>query len=393
MRTGVMKWIDHWVGLPLCVFFGFINKAAGIFFPKSKTYLKQPSVILISKYFGIGSIVLISSLMRAIRKRYPSAKIVFITFKTNEPLLKLYGLTDKIISIDNNSPLGFLRDVLINLFWLSFHRPDIAIDLEFYSKFSNLINFLSGAKVRFGFDLPAFWRKSMITNPIKFDYNTHISLMYKSVADAMAIKDYDLMPVKLDTSTEVKNKVRQMLINKGIDLNNRLIGINVNASDLALCRRWPAHNFIALIEELAQKEHVAVILTGSASEVQYTFEICNKILGPGKKNVFNTAGEFTLNEFIALLGFLALFITNDSGPFHLAYSQEVPTVSLWGPGAPSLYGPLSPKHKVLYSRYPCSPCMYIYRKDASTACNDKVPCMEDITPRMVAAAASELAGI
>jgi ADP-heptose:LPS heptosyltransferase len=42
------------------------------------------------------------------------------------------------------------------------------------------------------------------------------------------------------------------------------------------------------------------------------------------------------------------FLTNDSGPVHIAYAQGVDTISLWGVGRPSFYGPLTGNHSTLY---------------------------------------------
>jgi len=67
----------------------------------------------------------------------------------------------------------------------------------------------------------------------------------------------------------------------------------------------------------------------------------------------------------------------------LAKAVGTRTISLWGPGSVDLYGPYQKEkdlHDVIYKRYPCSPCLYVYRTDAGFFCGQKAPCMEAIDP-------------
>ena len=70
------------------------------------------------------------------------------------------------------------------------------------------------------------------------------------------------------------------------------------------------------------------------------------------------AGELTLEVFSALLKRLSLFITNDTGPMHLAFAAETPTVAIFGPTDPTLCGPHRVKHAIALSATPtCAPCL------------------------------------
>lgn len=60
-------------------------------------------------------------------------------------------------------------------------------------------------------------------------------------------------------------------------------------------------------------------------------------------------GRFSLGELAAAIRWCSLFITNDSGPMHVAVSQKVPVVALYGPSNPMFYGPYTDKAIVLES--------------------------------------------
>ena len=71
-----------------------------------------------------------------------------------------------------------------------------------------------------------------------------------------------------------------------------------------------------------------------------------------KKRVINLAGETNLLELAAFMEKCDLFISNDSGPLHLATAMDVRTVSFFGPETPALYGPRGKKHSILYKKLP-----------------------------------------
>ena len=95
------------------------------------------------------------------------------------------------------------------------------------------------------------------------------------------------------------------------------------------------------------------------------------------------AGEWSLDEFIAGLELFDCFLTNDSGPMHMAAAQGVPTVSLWGPGRPDFYSPRVGNNLNIYADYPCSPCLYMFTTFEGMWCHHEAWCMQAIAPQVV----------
>ena len=91
-KISLLKFIDHWVGGPICIVLAFLNRLCHPFY---KTHLSvsreslPPRHILIIKFFGLGSITLASGLISNIRKTYKDSKIIFLTFKDNVPMLEI----------------------------------------------------------------------------------------------------------------------------------------------------------------------------------------------------------------------------------------------------------------------------------------------------------------
>jgi len=381
----LMQLLDHWLGIFICFLIGLWETLVRVFsFKKKPPRIKEPKGILVLKWFGLGSIVQMRGLVNSLHKRYPRARVIFATFPSNKDLANTLFSIDELIIVRNKNPLLFLIDTFKLLFILPFKKIDIALDLEFYSKFSTIVSYLSGAAVRVGFYLPSFWRKQILTHPIYYNYFKHITDIYKMVGKAIDVPVEEIEDNKIYASQENAGKVKGKLKKLGWNGSHRLIGVNVHAGELAYCRRWPKEYFIELINGLSNLEGFIIVLIGSSNEKEYTNSVFESLNEDTRKRALNTAGIFNLPEFIAFLNLLFFLVTNDSGPLHLAVMQGVPTISIWGPQTPSLYGAKDKKrHKEFYADLDCSPCMNIYRTKGGYFCNNDAPCLKGISPEEI----------
>jgi ADP-heptose:LPS heptosyltransferase len=391
--------------------------------------------ILVSKYFGIGSIALQLPLLRALRKQYPGARIVFTTFASNARLLELSRLCDEILTVRTDGALNFAGDCLRTVRRARSIRPDIGIDLEFFSKFAQLMCYFSGASMRIGLERPEQWRRRMyhrmvpITDPqtpvppihgfvannpaneppnhpqvLKVRWR-HILDIYGDIARAAGAESYDDTMVPIDLPQGTIERTHELLRSLGWNDNERIVGVNVNASELVIGRRWPKEQFAVIIDwlvtstdksqrgprrKIASATPRRIVLTGTAAEFEYT-ESCREILSEhARSRTINGAGLLGLDEFLAFLTMCEILITNDTGPLHLAALMRTRTVSLWGPGAPEMYAPRGPDHASVYERYWCSPCMYLYRIEPGTFCRFTFPCVRQLALKQVKSAVAGL---
>ena len=386
-KISLLKFIDHWVGSPICIMLALFNRLCHPFYKTHLTIPREslpPRNILMIKFFGLGSITLASSLVSNIRNTYKDSRIIFLTFKDNVPMLEILSLADELLIIDTKNPYVLIGSIWRAILYCHRQKIDIAMDIEFYSKFSTIMSFLSGAPLRMGFYIARFWRDSLVNVPIYFNYSRHILEIYGMFASALLIENQDFYPKELVFTEDEKKELSGFLINKNILNLNNTIALNIHAGDLALCRRWPLPKFAALVEQfLTQYSQWNIILTGVKNEKSYSQEFLSLLPSQWRGRVINLTGELTLKQFLILLSQLPLFITNDTGPFHLAKTVRTHTISLWGPGSVDLYGPYQKEkdsHDTIYKRYPCSPCLYVYRTDAGYFCGHQAFCMQAIGP-------------
>ncbi|MFA5039784.1 MAG: glycosyltransferase family 9 protein [Candidatus Omnitrophota bacterium] len=380
-RFAIIYFLDQTVGALLCGFLGLLHFPLKLIARRSAAQAPARTVLVL-KWFGIGSLVFLQPLLKNIKKTYPGCRIIFLTFEGNRTLLEAFGNCDEICGIRLNAL--FPWNVLRAVFHLRRARVDAGIDLEFYSAFSTFMLFLSGARRRIGFNLPYFWRRSLLTDPVFFNYFRHVTEVYRSAGRLLGVDYQDLRPGPLPVRQEARDNVSAYLRENGWPGNTPLVGINVNAGEMAYSRRWPKSYFLRLMRGiLAQKPDACLVLTGSREEKTYVDEVFAGLETGERSRVINSAGALSLLEFIALISRLSLFITNDSGPLHLAYAQDIPTVSFWGPGSPAFYGLEGQRHMMFYERLDCSPCLYIYRTEPGYLCGSQARCLREITPEKV----------
>jgi ADP-heptose:LPS heptosyltransferase len=162
--------------------------------------------------------------------------------------------------------------------------------------------------------------------------------------------------------------------------------VNPNASDLLTERRWPESYVLEALTRLATKGH-NVVLLGSAAEASFVQSLHHRLPESVRGRVFNTAGQLSLGEALALIGGAACVLTNDTGPMHIAFALARPTVCLVGPADPMHYGIDGPNIVTLYAPVPCSPC--IYEVD-DPPCHGNNICMQRLMPELVVTQVSVL---
>ncbi len=147
---------------------------------------------------------------------------------------------------------------------------------------------------------------------------------------------------------------------------NKRIGFQIAAS--RPYKAWPKGHFSKLGKRLlADSEDVNIILFGGPEDEKIGKEIAEGITtGSGQKpRIINLAGRLPLKKLPAALRGLDLFITNDTGPFHVAVALKTPTISLFVPSTVRHTGPYQDLeiHKVIRKPRPCSPCIQKYCND------------------------------
>lgn len=374
MTIDSIKKIDRIAGWIICVILNLHYRLSGIFAKKDKGL--PPKKVLLIKYFGIGSIILAQPMVSAVRKAFPEAKLYFLTFSNNREIPKLFGSVDEILCAGLKPLRKFFWDSLKTLLYLRRQKIDIAFDLEFFSRFTSIMTYLTGAGKRIEFYSEILWRGDLFTTGVKFNPYFHARENFLRLAKEAGIDTGKAVSVKPIITGEIKKRAVDILKANGAAEKDIKVCINVNAGELAIERRWPAEYFVRLINRLSAHD-IKQVLIGDKESIRYVTRIISDLNTTA--NIVNLAGKTTLAELAGVLSESALLISNDSGPLHLADALGIPVVAFFGPETPVIYGPKNNTNLIFYKELMCSPCLTVLNAK-TVICKDDNKCMRSISP-------------
>jgi len=333
----------------------------------------EPSAILVVDTDYIGDVILATPVLTALRRRFPTAHLTLATSPEAAPLLVAHPALDQVVELEPRPGLGRALRLLRQLRALRPH--DIVVGL-------NVIPARGWVAVLAAWFCGA--RQRLSVQPDAADnLPLHWSAIYPRVLRPLGIVHPPASP-QLATSPQARRTVQQFLDNHAQPERRPWIGVNpggriYNLSDprehgriARLSRRWPAERFAALVARLLD-DGATVFLTGSTEDASTTSAIARMLDETVSDRLIDATGCFSLTETAALIERMDVFVSNDTGPMHVAFSLNVPTVALFGPTDPRVTGPLVEfPHQILQPHLPCSPCcgrkLVICRNPAGQEC-------------------------
>ena len=307
--------------------------------------------IVVMKFFGMGSIIVASRSLAALRAQYPGAELHFVTFKSNKAILDILGMTDFDHYVDPSTPQAFIKTTLGVARTLRKAKCDLVFDLEFFAKFPLVLGSLSGIQQKAGFYLTSeSWRKELLDITGFYNSYFHTSDIFLSLVYLASTGDYyytgfkefsaKFAYPKIEISEIERAALRNKLSGLGIRATDPLFVINANTSpDLAPeARKWPKERYAALADELvAHTPNARVLFIGAPNERPYVESVAELCKTPRAHVI---AGDISIRELLVLFAETKLFVSNDSGPMHLACLVDAPIIGLFFADTPTLFAPI-----------------------------------------------------
>ena len=226
--------------------------------------------------------------------------------------------------------------------------------------------FRTGVKNRIGFQ--DHFRSPLLTYAIpvpKNEEREHQVITYKRLLEPLGILRSDTGPELFLQQTEIE-KAKKLLEEYGITERHTLVGINPGAA-FGSAKCWPPERFIALTKELEKDPLIRVIYYGDKTGKPLIDDICRA----STSRTVNLAAKTDLRTLIALISLSKVFISNDSGPMHVAAALKTPLVAIFGSTNEIKTGPYGVK-EVIHKHVACSPCY-------ARKCPTDFRCMKSIT--------------
>ena len=306
--------------------------------------------ILIIKLWGLGNLIVISPLLYKIKYKFPQARVIFLTFGINRGFFENHQAVDRVIYFEfTTNFIKIIRQVCALISELKQEKIDIVINFETFNNMSAIFTCLIKAPVRIG--LHNQHERRFYTHAVDNNKSWHISKVFSDLLIPLEIKE-PYQYTRFKGTRDDKTRAASAL---GAWHADPFIVMHPSTSMNFLGKRFSEKNFSALADLLIVKHGMKVILTGTRQDRQVVGHIIAGI--PNKDKVLGLTGCLTLGELTELLKMSRLFISNDTGPVHLAASVGVNVAAIYGPTTPSRFGPLNHNSLVFYKGLPCGPCV------------------------------------
>jgi heptosyltransferase-2 len=175
---------------------------------------------------------------------------------------------------------------------------------------------------------------------------------YLDLLSGLGLKNY-AKELNLSLDQRELAGVKERLEKLNIDTKKPLVIINPGAF-YGPAKRWPETKYSELASLLQEKNNAQILIIGSETEIPLAEHIATDM----RKKPFILAGQTSLAQLAAVISFSSIFISNDSGPMHLANALKIPVIALFGPTEPLRTGPYQDPYVLFHKGAPCWPCSY-----------------------------------
>jgi ADP-heptose:LPS heptosyltransferase len=332
--------------------------------------------IVVLKASRIGDLINTTPAFRALKEAAPQAEITLISLPMLEDIVERMPYISRFLPFpgypglaeqffDPARALTFFQEMQAEQF-------DLAVQIQGTGVYSNPFMLMLGARHTAGFirddDPPGRLSAALPWPTDRHEIRRNLALTeFLGAPDAGLRPDFILWPQDHAAAERWLAKAAPPWI-----------GIHTSARDRT--RRWPIERFTQAAARLQQRHGGTVVLLGEdrdREEMEYALEDTGA-------PYLNLAGCTSLPVTGAVLQRLAVFLTNDTGPAHIAYAVGAPTVTIFGGGDPARNGPIiNGPYRVLAFDVPCRPC-------ETGDCPIEFHCLENVSVDEVVAEAEDI---
>ena len=327
----------------------------------------------------IGDVLLSTPVIKAVREACPDAYIAMMVKRQARQLLDGNPYLDETIVYEKT---GRERGLFRNISFIRFLRRkrfDIALVLHPTVR-SHLIVTFAGIPKRVGYN-----RKWGFLLTTRVPHKKHYGLKHE-IEYALDILRYTGLEPKdktlyMPVDSAAERRMEALFAAEGLTKKDLCIAINPGAS--CASKKWGPDKFAKAGQALVEKYGARIIIvTDNADKA-----IGNRIAFQMKKGCLDLSGKTSIAELASVLRRVKLFISNDSGPVHIACAVKTPVIAIFGRHdrglSPKRWGPTGAHDIVLHKDVGCHECL-------AHNCAKGFKCLEAVTVEDVLAAADKI---
>jgi len=352
--------------------------------------MKIPRKILVIITRRLGDVLLATPLIRTIREAWPAAAIDVLVFKGTEGIIVANPDIRNVITVEEHCRTwphlkflpGLVRRYDIALSTINGDRPVFYAWLA--GKYS--VGFIPGEGIKH------FWKRCLLSNWLYAEtHHTHTVINNLRLAQLLGLPLHPDVIVTWGKNDE--SHVRSLL---GFDINSQPFAV-IHMQPRYRYKEWSKKGWIALAQWL-REQGLHVVFTGGDSEDEKALvkETIHALSG----RMFNMIGRLSLSEIGFLLSQARVYVGPDTVMTHMAAALGIPTVALYGPTNPVVWGPWPKDHTLGENPYikkssqnirhvflvqgdgDCVPC---HKEGCDRHLGSLSKCLQDISPEKLIA--------
>jgi ADP-heptose:LPS heptosyltransferase len=309
----------------------------------------DPRNILVIDFGQLGDVVLSLPALRAIRERFPHARITVAVGKPGGEIVKLSGYANDVLEVDrvalrDGAKLVSIGRIIKFVGQVRRAKYDFVIDLHSLSE-TNLLGFLSGAPHRLYARRPGRsldYLANFNPRPPREGKQAHAVDRYLDVIKPLGVENPTRLPT-LKTAAAANTAVEALLKKENANSGTLLVGLFPGAGHAS--RLWPLENFAEVADHLIRNDRVRVVVFAGPEE---------RPLLPRMRALFPPGTIFldrlTIPQLVSAQARLTLLISNDTGPVHTAAAVGTPVVVIMDCPKPHSFTPLGDQHRLIFGQ-------------------------------------------
>lgn len=302
--------------------------------------------ILIIDLAFIGDVILATPVTRALKSKWPKAEITMLTVPITQPVAQMNPYVDNTLIYDKRGAHKGLSGMWQMAKELKQYKFDLAVCMNFAVR-GAVVAWMARIPYRLGYDAQhasffLTWAASHIRKGIKHETENHLEVLEPF---GFSTEDTSLKlepPVEAISSMEAKYK--QYDIEKG----KYYVVCPMGSYER---KNMPISMAAQLIRDI--KNTYPVYLIGGTKE---KIELMGYAQAGQLSEAHVFAGTLDLQELAVFIKNAAGMVTVDTGPMHIAQAVDCPTIAVFGPTDPTVWGPRNENSCYIYTREQCSPC-------------------------------------
>ena len=340
--------------------------------------------IIVIQSGKIGDFVCSTPLFRGLREAFPAARIVLVTHPANLPLARQLPFFDQFIEV----PSGSLKGLSNRVTWIRCFRElqaDLAVCCSGGAAWPAILA-LAGIPRRLGVTPNFLGRSTRLAQGLWTDRAMHDGnqLIGSTYARLLGLLDIQTNPDKeLRASPGAPVRLAEFMRRAGVPEDGALLaGIAISSANKLKELGRPLLEDICR-ELLAADPRLHIVFLGGPGDQAQAAALAATL---ASSRVFDSCGQFALDEVPALLRRLAVFIGVDSGLTYMADALKIPLVSIAGPCNMNETRPVNEHAVILQEKLPCVPCAHIFKAPYSCHLGTRA-CIARVQSRSVVDAA------